>query len=420
MDSKSVFNATICIIGVSLLLIHIVNLVLKKKKRRDEVFLLVFFIFTAIHFATYTVYDLVKDYYTSNTYIMSFYTIFYIMNNAEVFLFFLYLSNYIRLPKKYKNIFSIINISLFTIFVVTDFINIATRMYFTAVDGVYQRAKLMFISQGYQFVMLVISFILAAINKELSVREKIAFSIYCFIPFVAIIVQNALPGFAIAYLSMIVAIEILILFLSIEKNYMLLEDEQRLKDANVKIMVSQIQPHFIYNTLSSISTLIPIDQARAQKALDDFTEYLRMNFSTLTETNLVSFSDELKHIQTYIELEKMRFNERLHVNYDIKVSSFCVPPLSIQPLVENAIKHGILKKVEGGTILIKTYETEKAYVVEVIDDGVGFNIEDIDFKSNTHIGLNNVKHRITTMCKGEMNIFSEINKGTTIVVKFYK
>lgn len=420
MDSKSVFNATICIIGVSLLLIHIVNLVLKKKKRRDEMFLLVFFIFTAIHFATYTVYDLVKFYYTSNTYIMSFYTTFYIMNNAEVFLFFLYLSNYIRLPKKYKNIFSIVNISLFTIFVVTDFINIATHMYFTSVDGVYQRAILMFISQGYQFVMLVISFILAITNKELSVREKIAFSIYCFIPFIAIIVQNALPGFAIAYLSMILAIEILILFLSIEKNYMLLEDEQRLKDANVKIMVSQIQPHFIYNTLSSISTLIPLDQARAQKALDDFTEYLRMNFSTLTETNLVSFSDELKHIQTYIELEKMRFNERLHVNYDIKVSSFNVPPLSIQPLVENAIKHGILKKVESGTLLIKTYETENSYVVEVIDDGVGFNIHDIDFKSNNHIGLNNVKHRITSMCKGEMNIFSEINKGTTIVVKFYK
>lgn len=420
MDSKSVFNATICIIGVSLLLIHIVNLVLKKKKRRDEIFLLIFFIFTAIHFATYTVYDLVKDYYTSNTYIMSFYTTFYIMNNAEVFLFFLYLSNYIRLPKKTKKIFSIINISLFAIFVVTDFINIATRMYFTAVDGVYQRANLMFISQGYQFVMLVISFILAAINKELSVREKIAFSIYCFIPFVAIIVQNALPGFAIAYLSMIIAIEILILFLSIEKNYMLLEDEQRLKDANVKIMVSQIQPHFIYNTLSSISTLIPLDQARAQKALDDFTEYLRMNFSTLTETNLVSFSDELKHIQTYIELEKMRFNERLHVNYDIKVSSFNVPPLSIQPLVENAIKHGILKKVEGGTLLLKTYETENSYIVEVIDDGVGFNIDDIDFKSNTHIGLNNVKHRITSMCKAEMNIYSEINKGTKVVVKFYK
>lgn len=420
MDSKSVFNATICIIGVSLLLIHIVNLVLKKKKRRDEMFLLIFFIFTAIHFATYTVYDLVKDYYTSDTYIMSFYTTFYIMNNAEVFLFFLYLSNYIRLPQKYKKIFSLINIVLFSVFVVSDFVNLATHMYFSAVDGVYHREQFMIISQGYQFVMLVISFILAIINKELNVREKIAFSIYCFIPFVAIIVQNALPGFAIAYLSMILAIEILILFLSIEKNFMLLEDEQRLKDANVKIMVSQIQPHFIYNTLSSISTLIPIDQARAQKALDDFTEYLRMNFSTLTETNLVSFSDELKHIQTYIELEKMRFNERLHVNYDIKVSSFDVPLLSIQPLVENAIKHGILKKVEGGTLLIKTYETENSYVVEVVDDGVGFNIEDIDFKSNTHIGLNNVKHRITTMCKGEMNIFSEINKGTTIVVKFYK
>ncbi|MBO6262278.1 MAG: histidine kinase, partial [Bacilli bacterium] len=236
----------------------------------------------------------------------------------------------------------------------------------------------------------------------------------------AIIVQNILAGYAIAYVSLLLAIEILFVFLNVEKNIKLKEEQEKLKDANVKIMVSQIQPHFTYNTLSSISTLIPIDPEKAQKALDDFTDYLRMNFSTLTATKQVPFEDELKHIKTYANLEKLRFNERLNVIYDIKVTNFFVPPLSIQPLVENAIKHGILKKFEGGTVTLKTYEDENSYIVEVIDDGVGFDMEKVDFDDNVHIGLNNVKHRIITMSNGDIKFESVPNKGTKVVVHLLK
>ena len=116
----------------------------------------------------------------------------------------------------------------------------------------------------------------------------------------------------------------------------------------------------------------------------------------------------------------MRFNDRVHVIYDTPVIDFPVPPLSVQPLVENAIKHGILKKIEGGTVTLKTYENDEAYVVEINDDGVGFNMDYVDFKENKHIGLNNVKYRIETMCKGDVKFESEVNKGTKVVVQFYK
>ena len=420
MNPKSVFNATVCLLGVLILLIHIVNLLIKKDRRKDENALLDFFIFTAIHFATYFVFVLLKENYTSNTFIISFYTAFYIMNNIEVLLFYFYLTSYANIDKRAKKVFGIINLIVFSTFVITDIVNIFTHMYFTSVDGVYTRSKLMILSQGYQFIMLGISFVATIVNKSLNVREKIAFSLYCVLPLVAIIIQNLMPGYAIAYASLLIAIEILFLFLNVEKNIKMREDEKRLKDANVKLMVSQIQPHFVYNTLSSISTLIPIDPDKAQKALAEFTDYLRMNFSTLTETHLVSFEDELKHIKTYVNLEKMRFNDRLNVIYDIKTTNFNLPPLSIQPLVENAIKHGILKKVEGGTVTLKTYEDEQASIVEIIDDGVGFNMEDVDFKGNKHIGLNNVKHRITTMSRGEIRFESEPNKGTKVMVLFYK
>ena len=366
-----------------------------------------FFIFTMLHFVTYFTFILIKEKYTSDTYIMSFYTVFYIMNNVEVLLFYFYMSNYTDIPEKTKRFVNFINIILFSAFVLTDIINIFSRVYFTSVDGVYTRGKLMILSQGYQFLMLAVSFILVIINKTLNIREKVAFCLYCILPLVSIIAQNILKGYAIAYATLLVAVEILFLFLNVEKNIKLKEEQEKLKDANVKIMVSQIQPHFVYNTLSSISTLIPIDPDKAQKALDDFTDYLRMNFSTLTATKLVAFDDELRHIKTYVNLEKMRFNE---VKFTLVVTN----------LVENAIKHGILKKIEGGTVTLKTRETEEAYIIEVSDDGIGFDMNEVDFKGNKHIGLNNVRHRVTTMAKGDIDFYSEPYKGTKVVVKLYK
>ncbi len=419
MDPVSV-NATICLVGVLLLLIHIVNIILKKDKRKDEIALMSFCIFTMVHFITYFTFVLVKTVYTSDNFIMAFYTVFYIMNNIELLLFYVYFSTYARIPGKSKKILDAINYSLFAIFVISDIVNVFTHMYFAPVDGNYERAKFMILSQGYQFIMLVLVFVLVFFVKTLNLREKIAFSLYCVLPFASILLQNRLKGYAIAYATLLLAIEILFLFLNVEKNIKLREEEKRLKDANVKIMVSQIRPHFVYNTLSSISTLIPIEPNKAQKALDDFTDYLRMNFATLTETHLVPFEDELKHIQTYVSLEKMRFNDRLNVIYDIKAFNFSVPPLTIQPLVENSIKHGILKKIDGGVVTIRTYTIGNYYYIEVIDDGVGFDVNSIDFESNEHIGLNNVRYRITTMCHGDMKVESEPNRGTKVVVRISK
>ena len=420
MNPKSVFNATICILGIAIFLIHVAKFFMKKDRRKDEKVLLSFFLFTIIHFATYLTFTYVKEIYTSDTFIMGFYTTFYIMNNLEVFLLFYYVIYYANVGGKLKKTTSIVNISVFSIFVILDIVNIFTHIFFKAVDGVYTRSPFMFMSQGYQFVMFVVIFVLALINKELRFREKLAFFLYCLFPFVAIIAQNFMPGYAIAYLSIIITTEILVLFLDVEKNIRIQEEEKKIKDAYINVMVSQIRPHFVYNTLSSISTLISLDPIKAKRALDDFTEYLRMNFSTLTNNQLVSFSDELKHIETYISLEKMRFPDRLNVIEDIRVTDFEVPPLSIQPLVENAIKHGILQKLEGGTLTIKSYEDDTAYIVEVIDDGVGFDPNNINLENGEHIGLNNIRHRLSLMCNGELFIESQIDKGSKVVVKFYK
>ena len=420
MQPNEIFNITICIVGIAILLVHIVDSLFKKNKRRDEFRLLNFLTFTAIHFICYLSFSLIKNHYTSDNFIIASYTIFYIFNNIEVLFFTLYMLSYVSFDDKEKKVISIINYSVFGAFIILDIINIFTRMFFTSIDGVYTRSDLMILSQGYQFILLALVFIVTLINKKLVLREKVAFALYCLLPGIAIILQNAFKGYAIAYASIIIALEILFFFLNVKRNLLLEEEERKNQEAQIKIMVSQIQPHFVYNSLSSISTLIPLDPQKAQETLDAFTEYLRRNLSSLTETKLISFEDELKHIETYIALEKVRFNDRINVIYDIQVKDFYLPPLTIQPIVENAVKHGILKKLEGGTLTLKTYETDEAYVVEVEDDGVGFNKDEINFKDNKHIGLMNIKQRLKSMVKGDMIIESAPSKGAKVTIYFYK
>ena len=420
MENNTVFNATVCIIGFLILAVHLISIAIKKDKRKDEKELLYFFLFTMIHFAAYLSFTYIKLVYVSDEFVIAFYTTFYIMNNIEVLLLFRYMSSYVDVPEKTDKIISTVNVSLFIVYFIFDIANIFTGMFFTSVEGVYTRSDMMVLSQGYQFIMFIIIAVVTLSNKKLNAREKTAFSIYCFLPFVAIVIQNFLPGYAIAYASIIIAIEGLFVFLSIERNIELSRQEQKNKESQIKIMISQIQPHFIYNSLSSISTMITIDPEKAQTALDNFTEYLRHNLQSLTETNMIPFEKELQHIKTYVELEKLRFDKRIEVVYDTKVTDFSIPPLSIQPLVENSIKHGILKKLEGGTVTIKTYENKADYVVEIIDNGVGFDPNAIDTKDNNHVGLNNIGYRIRKMCNGDIKINSAPDEGTDIIVTFSK
>lgn len=163
------------------------------------------------------------------------------------------------------------------------------------------------------------------------------------------------------------------------RTYLVVQDRvkvsERLQESQLELMMGQIQPHFIFNTLSSIRTLVRIDPDIAYRMLYDFSNYLRANVDNVTNLEGIKFAAEVNHIKSYVNIEKVRFGERLNVEYDIREEGFIVPPLSIQPLVENAIKHGVVKKVEGGTVWLRSYRDDKYFIVEVEDTGIGFNQE---------------------------------------------
>ena len=195
--------------------------------------------------------------------------------------------------------------------------------------------------------------------------------------------------------------------------------ERELEDSRIAITLSQLQPHFIYNVLNSIYHLCDRDPKLAQEAVDKFSDYLRNNMKSIGQKEPIPFEEEYQHIQTYLSLEKIRFRT-LEIIYDIDIVNFMLPPLTVQPLVENAVKHGVTKKRGGGSVTISTRETEEAYLVMVIDTGVGFDPERYPEDGKVHIGIKNVRERLKNMVNGTLTITSAPGEGTTAVVTIPK
>ena len=198
------------------------------------------------------------------------------------------------------------------------------------------------------------------------------------------------------------------------------EMQNEMLQMRVSIMVSQIQPHFLYNSLTSIAQLCEKNPSKAKKATIEFSEYLRRNMNSLKEQAPVPFESELKHLETYLSLEKMRFGDELNIEYDIEATDFLIPSLTVQPLVENAVKHGVGMKEDGGTVTIATKEFDDRYEVIVSDDGVGFDTAKKPNDGRTHIGMENVRNRLKTMCNAVLNIESTVGKGTVATITIPK
>ena len=191
--------------------------------------------------------------------------------------------------------------------------------------------------------------------------------------------------------------------------------EKELEDSRIAIMLSQIKPHFLYNVLNAIYHLYRKEPDTAQEAVSSFAEYLRCNMLSIEKNEPIPFSEEYRHIQTYLSLEQIRFRGKLDVVYDVGVTDFKVPPLTIEPLVENAVKHGVTKKRGGGSVTVSTRRTDNCVQITVTDTGVGFDPDNYMEDGKPHVGIRNVRRRLQSMVGGSLSITSSEN-GTVAVV----
>ncbi len=192
-------------------------------------------------------------------------------------------------------------------------------------------------------------------------------------------------------------------------------------DRRIKIMFSQIKPHFLFNSLGAIEELCDSDPPLAKEATIRFSRYLRGNLESLSTDELIPFEKELEHTKLYLELEQLRFEDALQVKFDITCTDFNIPTLTVEPLAENAVRHGIRGSEEGeGTVTIRTKEYFDRYEVMVIDDGAGFDPESLPEITGDHIGIRNVKERLQRLCGGTLRISSKPGEGTTVTISIPK
>lgn len=263
----------------------------------------------------------------------------------------------------------------------------------------------------------------AAIFSKLSRIRKLSFICCIFSPVLfsvlALNLDDSHKGISVwGLMTLVVMLPICLIFFNdsdeLEKDALRREKEKT--EFQVSAMISQMQPHFLYNCLSVISALCEEDPPLAAKATNAFSDYLRENISFANKRTPISFSEELNHIKIYIWLEQLRFPKKLNVEYDIKCSAFPVPALSVQPLVENAIKHGICKTREGGTVKICTYETDQHYCILVSDNGAGFDTSQVPDDGRQHIGIENSRYRLRELVGGTLDVASSPGNGTTVTI----
>ena len=291
------------------------------------------------------------------------------------------------------------------------------------------------------FVLVVLQIVVCA--KRLLVKQIVSLLLYILIPFTMVILQVVFkPGIGLTNIGM--AISLIIIFIVnnvkitimeselnkkvlqqnmvlLNQNKVIAEKKEEIENLQLNMVITQMQPHFIFNVLNIIYYLCATDTKLAQTAIDDFSSYLRTNIDSLVSDELAPFSKELEHVKNYLDLEKLRFDEELEIEYDIGPTDFHLPMLVVQPLVENAVKHGIAKSPNGGKLIVRTIEDYDNYYIYVIDNGVGFDTKKKPANDGrSHIGVENVRVRIEKRVNGKLEIFSTKGKGTTAVITIPK
>lgn len=199
---------------------------------------------------------------------------------------------------------------------------------------------------------------------------------------------------------------------SVQKERELLESKLAMEQANNEMLLAQIQPHFISNSLMALRAQCR-EYPDIYESITNFSLYLRSHFEALGSSNkMITFEQEMENTEAYLALEEQNYGDRLRVDYNIECDDFMLPPLSVQPMVENAVRHGIGTYDEGGVVLIGSRREPDKIIIEVTDDGSGRSNITPQQSKRRSIGIDNVRARLKSIAGGELEVITN-EHGTT-------
>ena len=225
----------------------------------------------------------------------------------------------------------------------------------------------------------------------------------------------------VAYLTMAIAISCVFYYTWLHLQFVREHEDALVTGQRVQQMLSQIKPHFLHNALTLIIDLCDTAPQKAKEATVKFSRYLRGNMESIDRTGPISFEKELEHTKLYLDIEQMRFAGDLQVRYDIACTGFSLPALTVEPLAENAVRHGVREKPDGrGTVVIATRETPDGYEITVTDDGPGFDPDRLPEDGQMHVGIANVRERLRQIVDGSLEYRSAPGEGTAAIIRIPK
>lgn len=203
---------------------------------------------------------------------------------------------------------------------------------------------------------------------------------------------------------------------TVEKSIRAKDLEKQLVNSRMELLVGQIKPHFVFNALNVIEDICVKEPEKAKTAIKYFSTYMKANMNSLADRRVIPFEKEMEHVESYLYIEMLRKGDLLKVEYNLEITDFNIPPLTVQTLVENAVKHGMKGKEGVGIISIRTYLKNNTIYVIVEDNGVGFDTGYRPDDGRKHIGIDNTVARIKNMVNGKVTIESIIMKGTKVTI----
>ena len=323
------------------------------------------------------------------------------------------LTEFVCERKKVSFVPNYIILAICSIYILLSVISLFNGMFFSFDEnGCFVNGPMYGLVRAFDLIVIIIGIFWVMCYRKILTLREISFLIsFNVLPLLSMTLQRfwePTPQYMAVTLSLIV---IYVLFHG--------EITRQLADSRISIMLSQIQPHFMHNMLTTIMYMCRTEPEEAEKTVGQFADYLRANMDSLTLKQCIQFETELKHVKTYWSLEENRFGDKIRAVYDIQENSFMLPSLTIQPIVENAVKHG-MRKGKQLTVTIRTYSDLNNYYVEINDDGRGFDVNAFENDGKSHIGIKNVQQRLKMMCGGELMVNSVPDQGTDAVIKIPK
>ena len=278
-----------------------------------------------------------------------------------------------------------------------------------------------FIRGPLYWILIVLLLALILLNIVEIIREKkvlgrkyfIAFMVYLLPLLITMSIQLFVDVFLLIVIGLTISALSMFGIIMADQAERYLRQQKEIADQRASIAVLQMRPHFIYNTMTSIYYLCEQDPAKAQQVTLDFTTYLRKNFNAITGKEPIPFAEELEHTRAYLAVVSAQFEDNLSVEFDTPYISFRLPPLTLQPLVENAVKYGLdVDASEPLRVVVKTEQSKEGYIITVSDSGPGFSNND---NGEPHIALNNIRERLSSI-GATLLIFPGETIGTVVKV----